>query len=903
MSFPRYAFLLIATLLISPSAFSQSSLPASLQANRGTSDVDLLQLSGFDNEALLDRDEISREFSNGEKPLQIAEPYDISLTTADRGTWEEINGFQVWRLVIDSPNAYSLNVGFTSFELPEGASLWLYPDGEMPTFRAFTAADNTDSEELWSPIVLGERITVELNLPLGVTDYQLEIGQIAHAYRPFGIPGADLSVGRSGACNVDVVCPQGDEWWGVIPAIGVYTRSGIWMCSGSAINNTIQDGTPYFLTANHCGISSSNASSVVVYWNYQNSFCRPPGSSGGQGNGQLSQFNSGTILRGNGSSSDWALVEMANEINPEYEIVLAGWDRRDQITDSSVAIHHPSTNEKRISFDDDPSMITTYLNASPNPNGSHLRVGNWELGTTEGGSSGSPLFSPEQRIVGQLHGGYASCSSNTADWYGRVYTSMNAGLAQWLDPVGSGVEFIDAFGSDPLDFPPDLPAGPGDAMYFDGDTSFMSDVSNRLPEGEPVTFASWVMAEGPGKLASVNFDEESGFEVGIVEQDGDLFISYTHSGDSGSTIEHVFTDQALSGERHHIVVTRGGSPVNVRAFIDGYRVGTPYFYTEAPVTEGDRTLEIGTDFVGVLDEIRLHNAYHNQATLRSHMSISYGTGEGPGDLVAYFRFDSDTLGFIYDFSGNFVQGDITSGERVTSTFPVGELAVTLSSGTTASVGEEGFSLSAVTTESMGSGNLMTLYQRYPSSEVVSTGDLPENILWRSETVWGAFGVGEVTAALELDASDFDPVDGDPANSILFRASPDMPWIDVSDQWNRDIRVFTATGITAFGEWSVGFNPTVSGEAVSTLQGFELSAAYPNPFTTQAFITLTVPATSSVTVEVVDLLGRRVTLLHDGMTSAGPLTLELDGSGLAPGTYLIRAVGDHASVVRRVTLVR
>ena len=80
MLFPRYALLLIAALLISPSAFSQSSLPASLQANRGTSDVDLLQLSGFDNEVLLDRDETSREFSNGEKPLQIAEPYDITLT-------------------------------------------------------------------------------------------------------------------------------------------------------------------------------------------------------------------------------------------------------------------------------------------------------------------------------------------------------------------------------------------------------------------------------------------------------------------------------------------------------------------------------------------------------------------------------------------------------------------------------------------------------------------------------------------------------------------------------------------------------------------------------------------------------------------------------------------------------
>ena len=38
---------------------------------------------------------------------------------------------------------------------------------------------------------------------------------------------------------------------------------------------------------------------------------------------------------------------------------------------------------------------------------------------TEPGSSGSPLFDQNRRIIGTLHGGFAACSNNQSDWYGR----------------------------------------------------------------------------------------------------------------------------------------------------------------------------------------------------------------------------------------------------------------------------------------------------------------------------------------------------------------------------------------------------------------------------------------------------------------------------------------------------
>ena len=54
------------------------------------------------------------------------------------------------------------------------------------------------------------------------------------------------------------------------------------------------------------------------------------------------------------------------------------------------------------------------------------------------GSSGSPVFNVDHQVIGQLHGGYASCTSQTSDWYGKFSVSFVAGLSNHLDIAGSG---------------------------------------------------------------------------------------------------------------------------------------------------------------------------------------------------------------------------------------------------------------------------------------------------------------------------------------------------------------------------------------------------------------------------------------------------------------------------------
>lgn len=82
-------------------------------------------------------------------------------------------------------------------------------------------------------------------------------------------------------------------------------------------------------------------------------------------------------------------------------------------------------------------------------------------------------------------------------------------------------------------------------------------------------------------------------------------------------------------------------------------------------------------------------------------------------------------------------------------------------------------------------------------------------------------------------------------------------------------------------------------------GFALSAGSPNPFASSARFTLDLAEGQHVTVAVLDVLGRRVALLHDGPLAAGRHALVFDASALPPGVYVVRATGGGLVAARRV----
>jgi hypothetical protein len=419
-------------------------------------------------------------------PPRFAVPEKVAITTANHGTWEKLgDGQWLWRLrVLGREGTTSLNLGFTRFKMPPHGRLLIYSADGRQVVRPFTAADNADHGQLWTPVVLTDDLIVELTVPRSEKRaVELTLGWINQGYRGFGtLPG--LAYEKSGSCNLDVAClDPGDTWRQQMRSVAVISTGGSTFCTGSLLNDTAGDRKMYFITANHCGITSSNAASLVTYWNYQNSFCRTPGSaaSGQPGDGTLTQFNTGSSFRATSAPSDFTLVELSSAASPAFNVFWAGWDRSTgnfacSPTTPCAGIHHPNTDEKRITYVTTTTATTSYNTPASPGDGTHIWA-HWATdppgpftipGVTEPGSSGSPLYSQAGRFIGQLHGGPSSCGAtgdNLSDYYGRFSVSWAGGgtnatrLSNWLDAGGTGATAIDGLDSSTGCTPPAAPTG------------------------------------------------------------------------------------------------------------------------------------------------------------------------------------------------------------------------------------------------------------------------------------------------------------------------------------------------------------------------------------------------------------------------------------------------------------
>ena len=396
----------------------------------------------------------------GLKDLRYAAALAADLTPETAGTWERLDsGEMLWRLRVFSKGALSLNFGFDQYLMPEGGRLFIYSADGKHSYRPFTADDNEDHGQLWTPPVFGPETVLEVTLPEAQRGaLRLHLSAVNHDYRGFGQPTME----KSGACNIDIVCPISDPYNDQERANAVISTGGTTFCSGSLLNNTANNARPFFTTAAHCNVNAGNAASLVTFWNYFNSTCRPVGSpqSGGPGDGSLAQFNTGSIFRASNGSSDFTLVELDDPLSPAFNLYLAGWDRTPLPTQFSatVAIHHPSTDEMRITFAPGMTQSGGWPPTVPG-DGSHIRaIWGPNLGVTEPGSSGSPLYTQPGRYIGQLHGGPSACgAADLSDYYGRFSLSWSGGnLQPWLDPGNTGVITLD--GRNACTFPA-APAG------------------------------------------------------------------------------------------------------------------------------------------------------------------------------------------------------------------------------------------------------------------------------------------------------------------------------------------------------------------------------------------------------------------------------------------------------------
>ncbi len=381
----------------------------------------------------------------------------VVLNMQNGGLWTVLpTGGKIWQAVIKSPEALNLSVNFDDYYLPHGSRLQLYNQDHTDITNTYTNSQNRMDGRLGTWFVEGEIIWIEYYQPPGTQGSpRLQINSVIHGYRMGRVNtlfDGNRGLNDSGECNYDVNCPIGNDFDSkkdlVKKTVALLNLGNGYLCSAALMNNTTNDKTPYLLTANHC-LENSNPSlwSIRFNWVSPVPVC---GTGDESGDLQTNFTTSGAELRAKNSKSDFALVELFDAIPESWDVAFAGWDNSDNNPLYEVGIHHPNGDIMKICRDDsgaqkiDANGTQVWLIGG----GTHGTGNGWEIGTTESGSSGSPLFDQNGRIIGQLYAGQSACNglenNNDYDIYGRFGVSWDFGttpesrLMDWLDPTNSG---------------------------------------------------------------------------------------------------------------------------------------------------------------------------------------------------------------------------------------------------------------------------------------------------------------------------------------------------------------------------------------------------------------------------------------------------------------------------------
>ncbi len=364
-------------------------------------------------------------------------------------------GGQIAAVSIISPDALGLRIGLSIESLPSSATLRFYDQQTRVPLEIhatevlhviannLAAGDNSDQARVfWSPPIIGEEITLEIELPAGIdrAKVQFSLPALSHIFvDPLVSPEKRFTkaIGDSGSCNVNYQCEASQD-----PSLELQSRAvakmsfveqgNSYLCTGTLLNNARQDKEPYFLSANHCISTQAVASTLVTYWLYRANAC-----SG-------TQLDSGAVTLGGGAqllytnaAQDTSFFKL-NRPAPSGA-AFAGWSTEFSLfnrAQPTVGLHNPAGDLQKVSKGSVVDFVrctdtSCFRSGQGDANAVEVM---WTSGVTEGGSSGSGLFNTS-RLIGQLYGGSSSCSNPLGrDQYSLLAPAYEAGLKAWLSP-------------------------------------------------------------------------------------------------------------------------------------------------------------------------------------------------------------------------------------------------------------------------------------------------------------------------------------------------------------------------------------------------------------------------------------------------------------------------------------
>ena len=390
------------------------------------------------------------------RPVQIGFARDVLKSQADtaaRLAWQRSpDGTSRAAIGVRSPAALGLRMGLLVSQMPPGTLLRVYGPDDAEAIEIHgnevlrtiqqnldAGIEDVEARTYWLPTVNGDAAVLEFELAPSIDPAWLKVSlpQVSHLVTLETDPEQLLKA--SGSCNIDVMCSsaRNDPKIRAVAHMRYVKSGGTYICTGTLMNNTRQDNTPYFLSAHHCISSQSTASTLETFWNYRTSSC---GSN--QAASDFTRVSGGAQLLWSSGSTDTSFMRLNGAL--PSGAVFAGWDARAAQGSGSVyAIHHPDGDPQKYSA----GVLTGFMTCTaPDAQGS-FRCGQatsttgtylnarFSEGTTEGGSSGGALFSSAGQVVGQLFGGSHSCTNpGGTTIYGRLDLAFEAALHRWLAP-------------------------------------------------------------------------------------------------------------------------------------------------------------------------------------------------------------------------------------------------------------------------------------------------------------------------------------------------------------------------------------------------------------------------------------------------------------------------------------
>ena len=190
------------------------------------------------------------------------------------------DGTQIWRISVTCDSALALGLYFDDFHLTGGCNMFVYDNDSRNVIGAYTLYNNSQNKLFSTELVPGDHIVLEINAGKDLRSCRPVISQRYLMYTVI-FPIFPLNRGTSDDCEVNINCPEGDNWQYQkhgVARIYVKYNSGFYWCTGALLNNTLQNNEPFLLTADHCAPTASpdDLAQWIFYFNYEAPGCENP---------------------------------------------------------------------------------------------------------------------------------------------------------------------------------------------------------------------------------------------------------------------------------------------------------------------------------------------------------------------------------------------------------------------------------------------------------------------------------------------------------------------------------------------------------------------------------------------------------------------------------------------------